>query len=564
MITKGTQYTTVTETIPAGYGGYGYGTYGESQPSETASTYGLASYNQPTCTDYIVCPTCAIGYYCPDTLAPSPLGYYQQPIQSPTPTSTASLSPSFYPPPSCDNYVVCRDCFLGYYCPGPSQGTPTAKYPVKPYGSPPCDDYTLCPTCSLGYYCPSRSPSPTKYAPTTPPSYGTPICSDYIVCPNCPLGYYCPTDISTPKIYRPSTYNWASYEQPSCPDYVVCPTCPMGYYCPTPTSVTERPPKPYATPTCPDYIVCPSCPLGYYCPSKSPTSSRPLYYTKPNSNGYNFKTQSPYVTSITYYMSSPTTTLIAAPTCSEYVLCPVCSGGYYCRSNFSTKIASKSAYYYGSPDTSGTPALPIPSCDMYVFCPECELGYSCLIRTTPSIRKRPNAYKTGGTANPPMSNPYPGYTTRSGTPSIDGTYVTPPGAPEYKYASVPAPELPTCAGYVLCPTCPLGYYCASIFSPTAAPSTYYGVASTGVIEQAYSTTIISPPYYTQSNCPNTTKTVTVTTTRDFYRIYNICATDPYAILTSFIIPTATVTQCNPKTPPPYPQAALPTNPMYAP
>ncbi|KAK6534428.1 hypothetical protein TWF281_005754 [Arthrobotrys megalospora] len=524
-ITQGTDYTTVTETIPAGYYD-GYGTYGTPQPSETASTYDWASYDQPTCTDYIVCPTCALGYICPSEPVPPTPTYYQPPSQDSTSASKASSSPSFYPPPPCDNYVVCRDCFLGYYCPEPSQGTPaTSKYPVKSYGPPSCDDYVVCPACPLGYYCPS-GPSPvTSSSPTTPLSYGTPPCSDYIVCPSCPLGYYCPTTEPSSGITPTSTYNWASYEQP----------------------------------TCPDYIVCPSCPLGYYCPSQPEASSRSVYNTKSSSNGGSSKPQTPYLPSTTYYIGLPTTTLIVAPTCPEYVLCPVCPGGYYCPSNSPTPSTTKTISYYTDPGASEIPTAALPPCDIYVFCPECELGYSCLISSTSSTTKVPKTYQTGGTANPPMSNPYPVYTSQPGTPTIDGTYATAPENPGYGPASVPAPELPTCAGYVLCPTCPLGYYCVSTVAPTAVPSIYYGVAPTGAVESVYSTTVVSPPYISPPSCPGATQTVTVTTTRDVFRIYNICATDPYAILTSLIIPTVTVTQCDPSTPSPYIPSPLPSS-----
>ncbi|KAF3113015.1 hypothetical protein TWF706_010024 [Orbilia oligospora] len=511
IITRGTDYTTVTETIPASYDGYVYGTHGASKPSETTSTYDWASYDQPACPDYIVCPSCALGYYCPSasvSISTAPI-YYQPPNQDPGSTSTVSPTPSFYPPPPCDNYIVCQDCFLGYYCPGPSLGTPT----------------------------------------TAIASYGTPSCSDYIVCPSCALGYYCPTPTKPYRTDSTSTYNWASYEQPSCPDYVVCPSCSLGYYCPTPTTTTGRIPQNYAAPTCPDYIVCPGCALGYYCPSPLATSTRPVYNSRPNRKGYSSKSQNTYIPSTTYYIGLPTTTLVVAPTCPEYVLCPVCPGGYFCPSNSPRPTPSKNVpYYYTDPNTSNAPPATTPPCDTYVFCPECELGYSCLVRSTPSPSKSPRPYKAGGTANPPMSNPYPIYTSQLGVPTVDGAYVTAPGNSGDGSASVPAPGLPTCASYVLCPTCPLGYYCASIVSPTIAPSTYYGVAPTGAIEPVYSTTIVLPPYTPSPSCPNTVRTVTVTKTRDIYRIYNICAPDPYAILTSFVVPTTTISQCDPETP----------------
>ncbi|KAK6521284.1 hypothetical protein TWF506_001508 [Arthrobotrys conoides] len=555
VITRGTDYTTVTETIPASYDGYVYGTYDTSQPSETTSAYDWASYDQPTCPDYIICPTCALGYYCPSaSVRPTPV-YYWSSSQDPDSTSNVSLLPSFYPPPLCDNYVVCQDCFLGYYCPGPSPATPTAsEYPPKSYGSPPCDDYIVCPTCSLGFYCPPNPSSGLFPNPTAIPSYGTPSCSDYIVCPSCALGYYCPTATKSYRTDPTSTYNWASYEQPSCPDYVVCPSCPLGYYCPTPPTTANRIPKAYTSPTCPGYIVCPSCALGDYCPSMSATPTRPVYNTKSSGKGYSSKTQNPYVPSTTYYIGLPTTTLVVAPTCSEYVLCPVCPGGYFCSSASPRQTMSTSVpYYYTDPNASEAPIATIPPCDAYVFCPECKLGYSCLVRSYSSTTKNPKPYRTGGTAKPPISNPYPLYTSQLGTPTIDGTYVTAPENPGYGFASLPAPGLPTCASYVLCPTCPLGYYCASIVSPTVAPSTYYGVAPTGVVEPVYSTTVILPLNTPPSSCPTTVRTVTMTKTRDIYRLYNICAPDPYAVLTSFVIPTVTISQCDPETPPPYTQ-----------
>ncbi|KAK6502893.1 hypothetical protein TWF481_007933 [Arthrobotrys musiformis] len=552
VITRGTDYTTVTETIPASYDGYGYsyGTYGgASQPSETTSIYDWAAYEQPTCTDYIVCPTCALGYYCPNNLVPSAPAYYQPSSQDPTSASSTSPLQSFYPLPPCNNYVVCQDCFLGYYCPGPSQSTPTtSEYPVKSYGSPPCDDYIVCPTCPIGYYCPSSLSSDTLPDPTAAPGYGTPSCSDYIVCPSCSLGYYCPKTTTPPQKYSTSSYNWASYEQPSCPDYVLCPSCPLGYYCPAPTTAAEQPPKTYAygVPTCSNYIVCPSCALGYYCPQLA-TSTDPAYSAKPSGNKYSSKPWYPSAPSTTYYIGLPTTTLVVAPTCSEYVLCPVCPGSYYCPSKSPRPTVGKSVpYYYTDPNTSETPTVTIPPCDVYVFCPECNLGYSCLVRSTSSSTKGPKPYKTGGTANPPLSNPYPASTSRSRMPTVDGAYVTAPGKPRYGSASVSAPGLPTCAGYVLCPTCPLGYYCTSTVSPTVAPSKYYGVAPTGIVEPIYSTTIVLPPYTPLPSCPDPIKTVTITKTRDIYRLYNICAPDPYAILTSFIIPTATITRCDPE------------------
>ncbi|KAK6350989.1 hypothetical protein TWF718_004167 [Orbilia javanica] len=487
IITQGTYYTTTTETLPASYGGYGYGTYGTSQPPEATLVYDWASYDQPTCPDYIVCPTCALGYYCPSIPpVPSTPAYYQPQNQSPSSISTASLSPSFYPPP-CDNYVICQDCFLGYYCPEPSQGvSTTVKDPVKLYGSPPCDDYIVCPTCNLGYYCPPSLSSGPSSNPITVPSYGTPTCSDY--------------------------------------------------------------------------LVCPSCPLGYYCPSPPTTSTRPVYNTKSSGDKYNSNSRDPQTPSTTYYIGLPTTTIVVAPTCSEYVLCPVCPGNYYCPSVSPRPVMSKSTpYSYTDPNASEPPTATIPSCDAYVFCPECELGYSCLYRSASSTKKGLKPYKTEGNPNPPISNvanPYPASTPKSRDPTIDGVYVTAPRNLGYGPTSVSAPGLPTCASYVLCPACPLGYYCISTVATTVAASTYYGVAPTGVVEPVYSTSIVSSPSISPPKCPKPVRTVTMTKTRDIYRIYNICAPDPYAILTSFIIPTATISRCDSK---PLPSYTKPTS-----
>ncbi|KAK6340930.1 hypothetical protein TWF696_009243 [Orbilia brochopaga] len=425
------------------------------------------------------------------------------------------------------------------------------------------------------------------YPAPTAPGYGAPSCDNYIVCPTCPLGYYCPSSPPStedrPTYYQSpssdavarttSTYDWASYEQPTCADYIVCPTCPLGYYCPgstapettpyyaaSPTSPTT--PQPYGQPTCSDYVVCPTCPLGYSCPSNPSTKKGPIYYyttpaieTTDPGVGYYSKAPTPpsggpnpYLPSTTYFIGLPTTTLVVAPTCSEYVLCPVCPSGYYCPAESpSSTPSSGPVYYYSSPADPGNPTPAVPSCDVYAFCPECELGYSCVVDTTTSPLQGYGGYATKETANPPMENPYPTY---GATPSIDATYVSGSDSPGYGYATVPVPAVPTCANYVLCPTCPLGYYCASTVEPTFASSTKYGVVPTGIIESVYSTEIVPQSYLPPGSCPDVVRTVTVTKTRDIYRIYNTCGTDPYPLVSSFIVPTVTVTQCDTSVPDP--------------
>ncbi|KAK6528816.1 hypothetical protein TWF694_004049 [Orbilia ellipsospora] len=581
VITKGTLYATVTEKVPSGY--YGYGTSAIGVSSETATIYNWASYEQPTCTNYIVCPTCDIGYYCPtssSTQGPSPSIYYLPPSLEQSQASTVPPSPTFYPPPPCDNYVICPSCFLGYYCPisseRPTSSTASATSAIS-YGAPTCANYIVCPTCPLGYYCPklstSQSPTGSKYyqssipASFANPSYSIPPCDDYIVCPTCLLGYSCPSKSSPPtptSIYyqKPSseattpTYNWASYEQPTCPNYVVCPTCPLGYYCPSSTERTTNPktPQKYGTPTCTDYIVCPTCALGYSCPEGRGTPSAPIYYTTPIDTSTSQGERNPYLPSTTYYIGLPTTTIVVSPTCSAYVLCPACPSGFYCPLESTSATQSKDATYYNSkPTTTENPSLSVPPCDVYVFCPECELGYSCLM--TPTSR---SAYRPGGTANPAMSNPT--YYSPLPNPSIDATYVKTTENPIYESATIPVPEVPTCANYALCPTCPSGYYCLSTIEPTFASSTKYGVIPTGIIESVYSTRILPPHYGASDLCPSATETVTVTETRDVYRIYNTCGDNPYIILSSFALPTVTITQCDLKYPETYElPTPVPTN-----
>ncbi|EPS43919.1 hypothetical protein H072_2175 [Dactylellina haptotyla CBS 200.50] len=544
VITKGTLYTTVTEIIPGGY--YGYSTGRPAVLSQGTSTYNWASYDQPTCADYVVCPTCDIGYYCPNSqpgaTPPTPIYYLP-------PTSTTSPFPSFYPPPPCDNYVACPACFLGYYCPTLSTGaisSTKSKEPIKSYGVPRCDDYIVCPTCPLGYYCPdnttTQSPSATLYY--SPLSAASPRNSGYGS-----------TNSNVAETKTTSVYNWAAYEQPTCSDYIFCPTCPSGYYCPPSTALTRAStPRPYGFPTCTDYIVCPTCDLGYYCPPAPKTTSIPKYYT-PQPSQAPSTSRNAYLPPTTYYIGLPTTTLVVAPTCSEYVLCPVCPSGYYCPSSSPLATPTKDAgYYYPTPTSLESPTSTIPPCDVYVFCPECDLGYSCLITYTSSASSlgEYGSYSTVGTANPQLSNPYFGYGSQIPSSNIGSAYVTNSANTGYESATVPAPAVPTCAGYILCPTCPLGYYCVATAEPSFAYSTKYGTVPTGIVESVYSTAIIPPSYTPQSLCPGP-KTVTVTKTRDVFHIYNTCGIDPYAILSSFTIPTVTITQCNPTNPvvPPY-------------
>ncbi|KAF3903937.1 hypothetical protein ABW21_db0204981 [Orbilia brochopaga] len=171
-------------------------------------------------------------------------------------------------------------------------------------------------------------------------------------------------------------------------------------------------------------------------------------------------------------------------------------------------------------------------------------------------------YVTEKIANPPISNPYPTY---GAAPSIDATYASGADSSEYGYATVPVPQVPTCANYVLCPTCPLGYYCAATVAPTFASSTKYGVVPTGIIESIYSTAIV-PQSYLPPGCPDVIRTVTVTQTKDIYRIYNTCGTDPYPLISSFIMPTVTVSQCDTSTPSPIfyaaPSTELPSSSEY--
>lgn len=147
-----------------------------------------------TCSNWQPCPTCALSSTCLSASSDSsvytpPDGYYIPP------TLTSTIQSSLQGPiiPTCTNYIICPTCALGYVCLGtpPDQYQPVSTTQTEGFYDPITSvQSTSYPIPSLVYYSISVQ-SPTVTLPLPP------LCASYVACEDCVYGVTCAPSAST-------------------------------------------------------------------------------------------------------------------------------------------------------------------------------------------------------------------------------------------------------------------------------------------------------------------------------------------------------------------------------
>ncbi|KAK6361775.1 hypothetical protein TWF730_005491 [Orbilia blumenaviensis] len=116
-------------------------------------------------------------------------GYTSSVDLAPQPTSKAWSSYASAVVPPCPDWVLCRTCTGGYYCPSTDViASPTESLVVVPT----CASWKECPECRGGYKCWKSKSTPAEAAPTSLTI--VPTCYPWNYCDNCVGGYSCPSD----------------------------------------------------------------------------------------------------------------------------------------------------------------------------------------------------------------------------------------------------------------------------------------------------------------------------------------------------------------------------------
>jgi hypothetical protein len=511
-----------TATIPliCPVGTWSPGGQSSCQPC-TAGYYCSAGSTGPTPSGDL----CPMGYYCPVSASFTPNRVVRTSCGAGNRGNKVGAVSFADGCETCPTGLICNSasttatstpCPTGAYCPGGSSSTgtacPSGRYNPSPYG----DGLASCLTCPAGFYCASRTTTPLPcpqgvYCPTGTTNSGA---SGPRNCPagrygglgrynlegaadclNCTAGYYCPGDGTPDPIACPAgTYNPQPGSQSSaacltCPAGTYCPNpgtativtpCTPGYYCPAGTGSSTGTTTPQACPAgtfydghnatqagdcnpCPARFSCASatggssgtpfpCTAGYYCPEGTRDAGGGTYLAAVGA-----------FCAPGYHCPCPAGRYSPATNLQAFSECLLCPPGFYCAGAQTIPSGSCGAGYFCPNGTTSATSNPCPAgtysaaTDLFdeEQCTTCPVGHYCHSADT-----APRACPAGTYSN-----------TTSG--KTVGDCITCPSGYRCGASGLDAPSMcmagnHSSAGATSCSVCPVGHYCASNTTATAA------------------------------------------------------------------------------------------------